>query len=138
MGMKPAYGIRLGRIAPAPLCLAGLAACAAPAGDAAPMRMLVDGVPMKVHFQQGILDHAMTTELDPEIGRLVEMVPWSLVDGYAVTRDDGKPTSDADEDRARQAAVYFCESRGRMAPDPLRLGVAQDADAMIWYFGGCQ
>ncbi len=137
MDRKPAYGIRMGRLAPALLCLAGLAACAAPA-DTDTMRLSIDGVAMKVHFQQGVLDYVMMTDVDPSTGGVVEITPSPLVDGYVVARDDGKPTSDGDEDRARQAARHFCESRGQAAPDALRLDAVQDSDAMVWYFGGCK
>ncbi len=137
MARKPAYGIRMGRLAPALLCLAGLAACAPPAGDDA-MRMSVDGVAMKVYFQKDVVDYILFTDTNPVTGETVEITPAPLVDGYVVARNDGKPTSDADENRARQAADHFCESRGERGPARMQLDPVQKTDAMVWYFGGGQ
>ncbi|WP_374637387.1 hypothetical protein [Paracoccus sp. (in: a-proteobacteria)] len=136
MNGKPAYGSGMGRMVPALLCLAGLAACAAPT-DSKDMRMSVDGVPMKVYFQKDVVDYIMVTDTNPATGETVEITPSPITDGYVVVRNDGKPTTEADEDRARQAADHFCESRGKRSPARLQLDPLQGSDAMVWYFGGC-
>lgn len=137
MNRIPAYGIRMGRTAPAMLCPAGLAACAAP-DDRDAMRMSVDGVPMKVYFQKDVVDYIMVTDTNPVTGETVEITPAPITDGYVVVRNDGKPTAEADENRARQAADHFCDSRGKRGPARMQLDPLQESDAMVWYFGGCQ
>ena len=133
-----AYGIMAGRgrKALALLCLAGLAGCAAPDTQHPTKFVSVDGVPMKVYHADDFLDYIETTDRDPATGEEVRITPSPLTSGYAVARNDGKPTTEADEDRAQQAAQHFCAAEGK-APGKLRLNSLQDSKAQVWFFGGC-
>ena len=133
-----AYGIMAGRgrKALALLCLAGLAGCAPDAEH--PARLVsVDGVPMKVYFADDVLDYVEIVEKDPVTGEELRITPSPVVSGHAVIRNDGQPTTEADEGRARQAAAHFCTRSGQGAPGALRLNALADSETRVWYFGGC-
>jgi hypothetical protein len=139
MALKPANGImaRQGRKALVLSCLAGLAACAATDAAHPPMFMSVDGVPMKVYYAEDVLDFVEITDKDPVTGEEIRITPHPLTSGYVAIRNDGKPTTEGDKDRARQAAAHFCTSSGK-APGELRFNSLQNnGAARVWYFGGC-
>ena len=139
MGSRLVYGIMVGRGAKALalLCLAGLAACATADAEHPPMLLAVDGVPMKVYFAADVLDYVEIVEKDTVTGEELRITPSPDVSGYAVIRNDGQPTTEADEGRARQAAAHFCTRSGQGAPGALRLDALADSETRVWYFGGC-
>ena len=139
MGSRLVYGIMVGRGAKALalLCLAGLAACATADAEHPPMLLAVDGVPMKVYFAADVLDYVEIVEKDTVTGEELRITPSPDVSGYAVIRNDGQPTTEADEGRARQAAAHFCTRSGQGAPGALRLNALADSETRVWYFGGC-
>ena len=139
MGSRLVYGIMVGRGAKALalLCLAGLAACATADAEHPPMLLAVDGVPMKVYFADDVLDYVEIVEKDPVTGEELRITPSPVVSGHAVIRNDGQPTTEADEGRARQAAAHFCTRSGQGAPGARRLDALADSETRVWYFGGC-
>ncbi len=133
-----AYGIMAGqgRKALALLCLAGLAGCAAPDTQHPTKFVSVDGVPMKVYYADNVLDYVEIVDRNRATGEGVQIMPIPLTSGYAVMRNDGKPTTETDEGRAQEAAQHFCAAEGK-APGKLRLNGLQGGTAHVWYFGGC-
>lgn len=100
------------------------------------MALSVDGTRMKVYYAENVLDYLEVTDKDPATGEEIRITASPLTDGYAVARTDGQPTTEADKDRATQAAAHFCTREGGK-PGALRLDSLQDSDAQVWFFGGC-